>query len=93
MENNNDTWTSDIEKVGHEGLVRLTSDMTFNYPTQQLKDEIFHMFMSYVQALETELCESQKAHVFHFARLYDFYDGLESKIGETKNIKGQQGNK
>lgn len=87
MKNNNDTLTSDLEKIKHSSLVKLASDITFNYPTQKLKDEVFNMFMSYVQSLRDELDETQKDHVFHFRRLYDFYDRLENEIGETNNVK------
>lgn len=87
------TWTSDIEKIKHPALVKITANMTFNYPTQQLKDEIFNMFMAFVQSLEEELSQEQKDHVFHFRRLYDFYDELENQIGETNNVKGKMGNK
>lgn len=93
MENNEYIYTSDIEKLEHSGFVKLTCDVTFNYTSQQLKDEVFQMFMSYVQSLETELDETQKAHVFHFARLYDFYDRLGNQIKETKNVKAKRGKK
>ena len=86
MKKNAEIWRSDIEKIDKENLIELSNDFTFGNSIERLKDETFWMFMAYVQSLETELDEKQKDCVFHFQRLYGFYEGLEKQI-ETRKEK------
>lgn len=87
MEKNAEIWKSDIEKIDVSNLVDLNSDMIFNYSADRLKGEVFRMFMAYIQSLETELSPEQKDCVFHFDRLYTFYERLEEKLIEPKHTK------
>jgi hypothetical protein len=93
MEKNAEIWKADIEKLGFSNLLELSNDMTFNYSAERLKGEVFRMFMAYIQSLETELSQEQKDCVFHFDRLYSFYERLELKIIEIKSAETTKGKK
>lgn len=84
MKKNANIERPDIESVGFSNLVELNNDLFFGYPADQLKSEVFWMFMAFVQSLENELNDEQKSHVFHFYRLYSFYERLEKKLIEPK---------
>ena len=86
MGKNAEIWRSDIENVDFSSLVELSADLTFNYSADKLKSEVFWMFMAYIQSLETELDQKQKDCVFHFFRMYDFYEKLEKKLIAPKRV-------
>lgn len=90
MKKNEGVERSNIEKVGILGLIELSNDLAFGYSTDKLKSEVFWMFMAYVQSLETELDQKQKDCVFHFFRMYDFYEKLEKKITASESNKPQK---
>lgn len=79
-----------IEKLEKVTLVDLLSfKIAFGKSTHQLKDETVEMLFGYLRSLESELSEEQKAHIFHFYRMYDFYKELEKKIIDKKQEKAQ----
>ncbi len=86
MKKNSEVWKSDIEKVDKESLIALIDkDLIFNSSIERLKDETFWMFMAYVQSLGDELDQKQKDCVFHFHRLYGFYEQMGKQLESSES--------